>query len=190
MAGASTEPPRLAEAAVVLIDCQMEYVNGALPLSGVDAALDEVLHLVGRARRVGAPIIHIAHKGKPGGLFDRSNGGGQIAPQATPAKGELVIEKTLPNAFAGTDLHERLQEMGRSEIVVAGFMSHMCVSSTVRAGVDLGYRMTVVEKAVATRDLPTPKGEVLPAAQLHEASMTALADRFAVIVGKVGDLRN
>ena len=58
----------------------------------------------------------------------------------------------------------------------------MCVSSSVRAALDLGYRATLVAGAAGTRDLPLPGGGVIDAKSLHNASLAALADRFAIIV--------
>jgi nicotinamidase-related amidase len=188
MAGADTSPARLDNAAVVLIDCQMEYVSGGLALPGVDEALDEVLQITAKARRAGAPIIHVVHRGQAGGLFDLDGPGGQIAPQAAPADGEKIVKKPLPNAFARTELDDVLRGLGKNELVVAGFMTHMCVSSTIRAGVDLGYRCTLVSSAAATRDLPGRGDEVVDAASLHRAAVAALADRFAIVVDRAKDL--
>jgi nicotinamidase-related amidase len=67
-------------------------------------------------------------------------------------------------------------------------MTHMCVSASVRAALDLGYYSTIVSGAAATRDLPTPSGGVIDAAHLHEASLAALADRFAIIVDTADQL--
>jgi hypothetical protein len=72
--------------------------------------------------------------------------------------------------------------------VVGGFMTHMCVSSTVRAALDLGYGCTVVGNACATRDLLDCQGEVVSAAELHRAELAALGDRFAVVINVVADL--
>ncbi|MCP5370946.1 MAG: cysteine hydrolase [Hyphomicrobiales bacterium] len=188
LSGADTTPGRLSRAAVVLIDCQMEYLDGALPLAGIDGALAEVGRLLARARNAGAPVIHVAHRGGAGGPFDRAAPRGQLAPAAAAADGEPVVEKGLPNAFAGTNLAGVLEGTGRREIVVAGFMTHMCVSSTVRAALDLGYRTTVVAGATATRDLPDGNGGVVAAADLQRASLAALADRFAVIAATAADL--
>ncbi|MCP4330244.1 MAG: cysteine hydrolase [Alphaproteobacteria bacterium] len=188
MAGANLAPPRLQDAAVVLIDCQMEYVSGGLKLPSVDDALDEVLHLTAKARRAGAPIIHIVHGGQAGGLFDLDGPGGQIAPQAAPVDGETVVGKSMPNGFAHTDLDEKLRGTGKRELIVAGFMTHMCVSSTIRAAVDLGYRSTLVAGAAATRDLPQPGGDIIDAGTLHRATVAALADRFAIIVANAAAL--
>ncbi|SLN24542.1 cysteine hydrolase family protein [Oceanibacterium hippocampi] len=186
LAGAPNDPPALADAALVLIDCQNEYVDGRLALPGVAPALAEVEKLLAVARAAAMPIFHIAHRGQPGGLFDRGGAGGAIADAAAPAGNETVIEKGLPNAFAGTSLQAALQASGRKQIVVAGFMTHMCVSSTVRAALDLGYGSTVVARGCATRDLPAPDGGVVGAAELHRASLAALSDRFALIVADSG----
>lgn len=182
MAGAKLTPSALSDSAVVLIDCQMEYVDGGLALPGVKPALAEARKLLERARKAKAPVIHVVHKGRPGGLFDLDGPKGKIAPDVAPLPGETIVQKPLPNAFAKTDLDDVLKATGRKEIVVAGFMTHMCVSSTVRAALDLGYRATVVANAAATRDLPAPDGGVIDAASLHRAALVELSDRFAIVV--------
>ena len=59
MAGAAAKPARLAEAVVLVIDAQHEYVDGALPLPGVQPALDEIGRLLKRARAKALSLIHI-----------------------------------------------------------------------------------------------------------------------------------
>ena len=92
------------------------------------------------------------------------------------------MSKPLPNAFAQTDLDATLKKLGRTQLVIAGFMTHMCVSSTARAALDLGYKATVAADAAATRDLPDPMGGgVIAADALHRAALAELADRFAIV---------
>ena len=189
MAGAPLEPGKFSESAVVIIDAQNEYVNGKLPLVGVNPALHNIAILLKSARAAGAPIIHIQHKGRAGGLFDPGADAFKLAPQAASAAGEAIVEKPLPNAFAQTNLQELVAKTGRKQLIIAGFQTHMCISSTVRAALDLGYRTTVVSDAAATRDLPDPTGGPAFAADtLHRAALAGLADRFA-IVAKLSDLR-
>src|SRR5690606_13645600 len=104
-----------------------------------------------------------------------------IADEAAPGSGEAVVEKPLPNAFAGTTLGETLAAMGVKRLVLAGFMTHMCISSTARAALDLGYQTTVVADACATRDLPAGEDGDISAADLHRAELAALADRFSIV---------
>ncbi len=153
MAGAHSAPAALSQSLVIVIDAQREYVDGALPLEGVDAALDEGARLLKRARAAGAPVIHVVHRGG-GALFNPDTPYFAITAPLAPADGEQVIEKRLPNAFAGTGLQAAIAATGRKQLVVIGFMTHMCVSSTVRAALDLGYQTTLIAAATATRDLP------------------------------------
>lgn len=188
MAGAPAAPAALGESALVMIDCQREYIDGALPLSRVDEALAECARVLARARGAGVPIVHVQHKGRPGGLFDPEGTAFEIAAAAAPDAGETGITKGLPNAFAGTELAELLERTGRKAVIFAGFMTHMCISSSVRAAADLGYRATVVDGACATRDLPDGHGGVIAADALHRAELAALADRFAIVVADAAAL--
>ena len=53
-------------------------------------------------------MIHVAHKGAPGGLFDGAQKRGDFIDDLKPAEGEPVVEKTFASAFAGTDLEKRI----------------------------------------------------------------------------------
>ena len=181
LAGADLAPARLDDACLVLIDLQNEYRDGPIALPDASAAIANAEPLLSAARTAGTPVFHIAHKGRAGGLFDRDAARGQIVTDLTPATGEPVVEKGLPNAFAGTDLHTRIAATARNNIVLAGFMTHMCVSSTARAALDLGLRVTIAADACATRDLPDGRGGIVSARTLHDVSLVALSDRFAVI---------
>lgn len=190
LAGATRKPTDFANAAVVLIDAQREYDSGRLSLPGIDGGVAGAGDLLAAARAANIPVVHVVQHGRSGAaLFDPDRGFVQPIAGLEPAKGETVVIKALPNAFAGTGLQDRLAALGVTELIVAGFMTHMCVSSTVRAALDLGYACTVVADATATRDLPTATGSgVVPADQVQAASLAALADRFARIVPDAASL--
>jgi nicotinamidase-related amidase len=171
----------LSDASLVIIDAQADYQSGRLPLSGIDRSLASIAALLKRARGAGAPIFHVTQLGQAGSLFDGA--GGAILPQAAPEQGEPIVTKRLPNAFAGTELHDLLQKAGRRNLVLAGFMTHMCISASARAGLDLGYHVNVVADATATRALPSHDGGAsIPADIVHRTALAELADRFAAIV--------
>lgn len=174
------------QAAVILVDAQAEYRTGALPLDGIDAAATELALLRFKARELGWPVIHVRHIGSAGGFFDPEGQGGKFLDEALPEKGEIVVGKRLPNSFAGTDLDVILKRLGAKHLVIAGFMTHMCVSATARAALDLGYFSAIVAAACATRALPAPDGSVIAAADLHRAELAALGDRFARILPDAG----
>ena len=188
LAGADLKPASLREACLVLIDYQYEYVAGPIALPNAGAAIASAARLLAQARSIGTPIIHVAHKGRSGGLFDRAAERGAIVSAVAPLPGEPVVEKPLPNAFADTDLQARLTAAGRKNIILAGLMTHMCVSSTARAALDLGFRTTIDANGCATRDLPDGCGGVVPAETVHEVALVELSDRFAIIARNSEDL--
>lgn len=183
LAGAKPAPAALSEAALVIIDAQNEYADGALPLAGVDAAVSAIRALLDKARQAGTPVIHVVHQGRAGGMFDPTARNGAIIDALAPADGEAVVSKTLPNCFTSAAFSDALAATGRKKIIATGFMTHMCVEATTRAALDHGYATTVVADATATRDLPDPLGgEPVGAADLQRRSLAAMADRFATVV--------
>jgi len=188
LVGLPAEPTSQRDSALVMIDCQNTYTRGVMKLENVEAALEEAARLLARARAAGTPIIHIAHDAGPGSPYDVREEIGQIAAIVAPAAGEPVIVKHFPSSFEQTDLHERLQKLGAKNLLLAGFMTHVCVNSTARAAFNHGYRTTVVASATATRALPSPIGGVIAAATVHEAALAALSDLFAVVAGRESDI--
>src|SRR6516165_8601620 len=99
LAGADLAPAKTRDACLILIDLQNEYVSGPIAVVDVDGAIRNTTKLLRQARENGAPVFHIAHKGRPGSLFDRNDQRGQIVTPLAPLPNEPVVEKTLPNAF-------------------------------------------------------------------------------------------
>jgi len=189
-AGACWEPARLSNAVLVIVDAQREYTDGKLRLPDVDAAVGEIAKLLERARAAGTPVVHVVQQGRPGGaIMDQNGPMVEVIPPLAPQAGEIVVAKRLPNSFAGTTLDEELKRLGRKDLIVVGFMTHMCVSATVRAALDHGYRCTMVAAACASRDLPDGRGGVVPAAEMHRVELAALGDRFAAVVPTAAAIR-
>jgi len=188
LSGLPTAPSRLSESALILVDAQNTYRTGVMQLSGVEPALDACASLLARARALKVPVIHIQHDAGPGSPYDIRAEIGAIADKVAPAEGEPVVVKNYPNSFLNTDLDARLKALGVKNVVVAGFMTHMCINSTGRGAFNLGYAVTVPANATATRPLAAPDGSTVPAAALQAAALAALGDLFAVVVPDVADI--
>lgn len=184
----SEHPAPLHDSVLLMIDLQNTYRHGVMHLDGVEPAVAEAARLLGRARAARVPVIHVMHDSGPGSPYDITATIGQISDEVAPAPGEPVIIKKHPSAFFQTDLDRHLRDLGRADLVLAGFMTHMCVNSTARDAFNLGYRPTVVAAATATRSLPGSDGDPVAAPTLQSASLAALADLFALIVGKSDDI--
>ncbi|HUW72904.1 MAG TPA: cysteine hydrolase family protein [Methyloceanibacter sp.] len=183
LTGMDPDPAPISKSALVLIDCQQTYREGVMQLENVEPALQEAAALLKRFRQAGRPVIHIMHDAGAGTPYDVTAPIGQIAESVAPIDGEPVIVKRFPSAFEQTELDAELKKRGVENVVYIGFMTHMCVNSTTRASFNHGYGNTVVASATATRAIPNPAtGADMPAQQLQDASLSALADMFAVVV--------
>lgn len=181
IAGVRWDPARWKESVLLLVDAQEFYRTGRLRLCGIDAAIAQAEKALTIGREQGTPVIHVVQQSRPGSdIFNEE--GCRILRELTPLTGEVVVEKAYPDSFASTTLQHELERIGRKDIIVLGFMTHMCVSTTVRSAMHRGYRCTLIAGACATRDLPDTHGGVVEAETLHRAELAALADRFAIVV--------
>lgn len=187
--GLGQEPLRLSDAALVLIDCQNTYRKGIMKLTGVEEAILEAKKLLEIARSNKVPVFHIQHDAGEGTPYDVKANIGAISDEVAPIPGEPVITKNYPNSFIQTDLDQQLKALGINRIVLAGFMTHMCINSTAHGGFNLGYSATVVASATATRPLQTANGKILTAQEVHDAAIAATRDLYASIVDRVEDLK-
>ena len=184
LSGLPSTPTSLTDSTLIMIDCQNTYTQGVMALDGVAAALDEAAALLKRARSAGIPIIHIKHDAGEGSPYDIRAEIGQIVDQVAPEGDEPVIVKQFPNSFVQTALDDRLKAGSARNLLLAGFMTHMCVNSTARGAFNLGYAPTVVASATATRSLPGPTG-IVSSEALQTASLAAIADLFGIVVPDV-----
>lgn len=188
--GLDDQPPRLSESALILIDFQNTYRTGVMALTGADEALAAAARLLERARAAGTPVVHILNDGGEGTPYDIRAHIGAISDEVAPVEGEAVVVKQFPNSFHATELEKTLTDLGIApgsgkDLVLAGFMTHMCVNYTAQGAFNLGYRPTVVAEATATRALTAPDGTVLPAAALQSAALTTITDLFGTVVPTV-----
>jgi nicotinamidase-related amidase len=172
------------DTALLIIDIQNDYFpGGAMQLEGADAAAQNAARALEKFRQGKMPVLHVRHLSvRPGStFFIPGTPGAEIHPAVKPASGEAIVEKNFPNSFRGTALESALKEKGIKNLVVAGMMTHMCVDASVRHAADLGYKVTLLGDACATR-AQSFGGETVPARQVHTAFLAALNGFYAKVV--------
>lgn len=179
--GLDDTPAKLADSTLVLIDYQNTYTTGVMELDGWQDALDAGARLLARARQEGAKVIHVVNDGGEDTPYDIRAEIGAIHPSVAPLDGEPVVVKKAPNAFVDTDLDQHVDAAGNGDLVIAGFMTHMCVAFTAQGAFLRGNRPTVVADACATRALPVA-GTELDAGQVHRGALATIADLYGVVV--------
>lgn len=175
--------------ALIIIDIQNDYFpGGRMELVGAEAASLKAREALAYFRSRNMPVVHIQHiTTRPGATFFIPDTDGiGIHTDVAPLPGETVIVKHFPNSFRETSLLEHLRGLGIERLVLAGMMTSMCVDATARAAFDLGFQNVLLHDAMATRDLAFA-GEIVPAAQVHGAFLSALGSVYGRVVS-VGDL--
>ncbi|HOY79857.1 MAG TPA: isochorismatase family protein [Hyphomonadaceae bacterium] len=166
--------------ALVIIDMQMEMqqrIDRGQDSVNADAPA-RIEALAAAFRKSGQPVLHIRHReDDPASGFHEAAAGYQPMPCAQAATGEPVFIKRTSSGFASTDLEAHLRTNGITDLIVTGAVAGFCVNSTVRAGADLGFRMTVVRDAVLGFDLSD-----LPAQTIFDVTMAHLEADFAKVL--------
>ena len=167
---------------LLLVDVQRAFDEpGWGPRNNPDAEI-AIARLLAAWREREAPLVHVRHVSRrPTSRFRAGTRAIQFKPEALPAPGEDVIEKSVNGAFIGTDLAHRLQARGCSALVIAGLTTDHCVSTTARMAANLGFATTVVADATATFDRVAPDGELFPAQLMHRTALASLRGEFAEI---------
>jgi len=172
-------------AALIVIDAQEEYFAplGKLVLPAAPEAVRRIARALAWARGAGVPVIHVVHESRRPGATTFVPGSPALAvhADAAPAPGEPVVTKHLPGSFTGTPLEAMLRERGIERLVVAGFMTQMCVDTTARQAAHRGFAVTVLSDATAARDVTAPDGAVIPHDVVHRTHLGSLSGFLATI---------
>ncbi|MFD4130360.1 isochorismatase family protein [Streptomyces globisporus] len=184
--GFDATPATLTGSTLILVDYQNTYTQGVMELDGWQASLEAAADLLARAREAGTKVVHVINDGGEGTPYDIRAEIGRIHPALAPATGEPVVVKQVPNAFHGTDLGEHVP--ADQDVIIAGWMTHMCVAFTAEGAFLRGNRPTVVADACATRPLPV-LGSDLDAAQVHGGALATIGDLYGVVVATQKSLK-
>ncbi len=162
--------------ALILIDIQNDYFsNGALALKGANDAATNANRLLNIFREKQLPIAHIKHETtKPEMRFMLPGTFGQnIHDSVKPLKNETCFTKHYPNSFWQTGIEKHLKDNNIEHLVIVGMMTHMSISTTVRAAMERGFKTTIIRDACATRSLEF-NGEVIPEETVQKIALAEL----------------
>ena len=130
-------------------------------------------------RKAQLPIIHVRHDSvQTNSTLGSGTQGNQFRLGFEPLEGEPVVSKSVNSAFIGTDLDLRLRRMGAAKIFTFGISTDMCVSTTIRTGSNMGWKLDLIEDACDCFDLPHPSGGVIAARDVHAAHVATLGFEF------------
>lgn len=182
-AAAPSTPAAPPDTALVIIDIQQFYFEGGrLQLVGPVEAAAKARQMLEGFRARGWPVVHVQHLAKSMAAADPVCPDPQyrIRPEVMPLAGEKVVGKHSVSSFRNTDLEAWLRERGIRKLVLCGMQTHMCLEGAARAAADLGFEVTVIADACATRDLEYG-GVKVPAAGVHASTLATLDGNYATV---------
>jgi nicotinamidase-related amidase len=164
------------------IDMQQAFDDPAFPPRCNPACDRNGLALLAAWRSRGMAIIHVRHDSvESGSKLRPSAPGNAFRPGFGPQGDEPVLAKSVNAAFIGTDLDLRLRRLGATHVVAFGITTDQCVSTTVRVGANMGWRMLVAADACACFDMPGLDGQAIPADTVQAVHLATLAAEFATV---------
>lgn len=167
---------------LILIDVQKGFDDASWGRRSNPGAEKAIVSLLAICRALGIPIVHVKHMssdmksplrpGQPGNDFKD---------EVNPLEGEVVIEKTVNSCFIGTRLEEYLRERGCDTVILAGFTTNHCVSTTARMAGNLGFRTLVISDATAAFERKGVDGTLFSPDLVHAVALSDLHGEFATV---------
>lgn len=169
--------------ALIIIDIQNDYFpGGAMELVGAKEASSVAVQVKAHFAAKGKPVFVVQHiAGENASFFRPGTFGVELHESVSLNDTDVLIQKHYPNAFRETSLLEQLHSRLIRKISVVGMMTHMCIDTSVRAASDLGFEVTLISDACATRDLAFD-GRTVRAVDVQAAYLAALNGSFASVV--------
>ena len=157
-----------AACAVLVIDMQHDYCSPGyyLDKAGFDTRrlskpIEPIRNLLNVARRRGIQVIYTRHGRLPSNPAEESppssfpkvalagRPGWQIVPELSPVPEDIIVAKSTCGAFVSGKLHRILRNKAIRHLAFCGNTIDVCVHSTLRAAVDLGYECLLLSDCCA-----------------------------------------
>lgn len=154
-----------------------------MPVTHPPDSLHWITEAMDGAAEAGVPIVIIQHgtEQPDAKAFVKGTRGWRIKGEVEVRKRAVVIEKTLPGSFTGTNLEAWMKENGVDTLTICGYMTQMCCDSTARQAVHLGYKVEFLSDATGTLDFSNEAGTVT-AEELHRAILVTQQARFSKVL--------
>jgi len=148
-----------------------KFWNSLKAVAEANRCVPHMLEVLNASRKAGLRVFYALHRRyRPGDYegwkylapiqqgardikaFEYGQWGGEIRREFAPQTGETVaLEHWCSSGFANTDLDLQLKRQGVHQLIVTGLVANTCVEATVRFAAELGYEVTMVRDATASR---------------------------------------
>lgn len=162
--------------ALLIIDVQEAMFSADQKLHDEAGVMERIISLLNKARSAGSPVVFIQHTDDEDEEYRKGLPTWQISSRITPKEEEPVVEKPTWDAFHRTRLHEELQRLSVTDLVICGMQSEFCLDTTTRRAYSMGYSSVLVQDAHSTFDNGNLSGE-----EIVRHHNSVLGGRFALL---------
>jgi nicotinamidase-related amidase len=169
--------------ALLVIDVQNVYFSEGLKVVHPAGSLDNILKAMDEAAARSIPVIVIQHSAATplSKGFQKGSTSWKLHPEIEHRPRSILIEKTFPGSFTGTNLESWLRERQIDTVAIAGYMTQMCCDTTARQAFHLGFAVEFLSDATGTLAISNSAGSVT-AEELHRAILVTQAMRFSKVM--------
>lgn len=160
--------------ALLVIDVQREYFEGAFPIRHPVGHLESILNVMDEAAKAKIPTVVVRHHqpDPESPVFRHGSDMWQLHAEVESRPRDVMIDKQLPGSFTDTALQDFLKSNEIDTVSIAGYMTQVCCDTTARQAFHLGYQVEFLSDATGTLDVTNKAGSVT-AEQLHESILVA-----------------
>lgn len=171
--------------ALLVIDVQREYFEGAFPIRHPVGHLSTILEMMDVAKKANVPTVVIRHHqpDPESPVFRKGSDMWQLHDEVESRPRDALIDKQLPGSFTNTPLDAFLKERNIDTVSIAGYMTQICCDTTARQAFHRGYKVEFLRDATGTLDVQNKAGSVT-AEQLHESILVAQQMFFSDVIDK------
>ncbi len=171
--------------ALLVIDVQREYFDGALPITHPVGHLESILAAMDDASKWNVPTVVVRHHqpDPESPLFRKGSEMWQLHSEVENRPRDILIDKQLPGSFTNTPLDSFLKSLGIETVSIAGYMTQVCCDTTARQAFHSGYKVEFLSDATGTLDVSNKAGSVT-AEQLHRSILVSQQMFFSDVIDR------
>lgn len=139
--------------ALLIIDLQHAYLKDKTQYQ-IDPVIQRINQVAAKMRLRGDRIIFIQHDGDGITTAAPHTEGWKIYSELMVKPEDVIVRKTLNDAFANTELDALLKSMNIQQLVISGWATDFCVDASVQSAINNGYDCVVLSDCHTLADRP------------------------------------
>lgn len=174
--------------ALIVVDMSYGFTSADSPLGGAfDSQVENMATLVDVFHELGLPVAFstvVYHDPQSASVFRQHlpaleilQAGSrwvQIDERLDKRPGDILVEKTIPSAFFGTDLDTLLRQHGADCVVIGGLTTSGCVRATAVDALQFNWPAWVIPEICGDRN-----------PDAHAANLHDMAAKYSEVVSQV-----